>query len=164
MRRKENVNDELFQNLNSYHRKIKLTLEENPGKFLDTKIIRKTDNISTQVFTKLTKSPVRWSSKIPTNYKQNTITIELYRAKKIEILFDKELRRINAKFLQCDYPVKFINDTFFRFNEEKEELLIPKLLFDKTKLVVIRLHFESRNQKFSKRFISKLLIFTNSKA
>ena len=35
----------------------------------------------------------------------------------------------------------FINDTFFRFNEEKEELLIPKCLFDETKLVVIRLPF-----------------------
>ena len=30
----------------------------------------------------------------------------------------------------------FINDTFFRFNEEKEE---PKWLFDEAKLVVIRL-------------------------
>ena len=36
----------------------------------------------------------------------------------------------------------FINDTFFRFNEEKEELLIPKWLFDEAKLVVIK-HFSS---------------------
>ena len=33
---RRNVNDELFQNSNSYHRSIKLTLKENPRKFLDT--------------------------------------------------------------------------------------------------------------------------------
>ena len=40
IRRKKNDNDELFQKINSYHLSIKLTLEENPRKFLDTKIIR----------------------------------------------------------------------------------------------------------------------------
>ena len=75
IRRKKNVNDELFQNLNCYHTNIKLTLEENPRKFLDTEIIRKKN-------TKLTKFPVHWSSKIPTNYKRNAITSELHRAKK----------------------------------------------------------------------------------
>ena len=30
MHRKKNVNDELFQKMNSYHLNIKLTLEENP--------------------------------------------------------------------------------------------------------------------------------------
>ena len=42
--------------------------------FLDTEIIGKNYTISTQVFTKLTKFPVHWSSKIPTNYKRNAIT------------------------------------------------------------------------------------------
>ena len=39
-----------------------------------------------------------------------------------------------------------MNDTFFRFNEEKEELLIPKWLFDETKLIVMNylLHSEMR--------------------
>ena len=39
IRRIKNVNDELFQNLNSYNKNIKLTLEENPRKFLDIEII-----------------------------------------------------------------------------------------------------------------------------
>ena len=82
IRRKKNVNDELFQNLNCYHTNIKLTLEENPRKVLDTEIIRKNNTITTQVFTKSTKFPVHWSSKIPTNYKRNAITSELHRAKK----------------------------------------------------------------------------------
>ena len=42
-------------------------------------------------------------------------------------------------------------------------MLIPKWLFDETKLVVIRLPFPPRNEKFSKRFISKLQTFTNGK-
>ena len=83
--------------------------------------------------------------------------------KKIATDFDKELRRIKSKFLHAGYPVKFIKDTFFRFNEEKEDLLIPKWLFNETKLVVIRLPFTPRNEKFSKCFISKLQIFTNGK-
>ena len=84
--------------------------------------------------------------------------------KKTTTDFDKELRRIKAKFLHAGFPVKFINDTFFRFNEEKEELLIPKWLFDETKSVVIRLPFAPRNEKFSNRFISKLQTFTNGNA
>ena len=67
-------------------------------KFLHAEIIRETNTISTKVFTKLTKFPVHWSSKISTN--------------------------------------KYINNTFFRFNEEKEELLIPTWLFNETKLIV----------------------------
>ena len=58
IRRKKNVNDELFQNLNCYHTNIKLSLEENPRKFLDTEIIRKNNTISTQVYTKFTKFSV----------------------------------------------------------------------------------------------------------
>ena len=113
------------------------------------------------MFTKLTKCPVHWSFKIPTNYKRNAITSELHRARKITTDFDKEIRRIKTKFLLTGYPVKLINDTFSRCNEEKEELLIPKWLFDETKLLVIRLTFGPKNEKFSKLFISKLQTFTN---
>ena len=104
-----------------------------------------------------------WSSKIPTIYKQNAITSELYRAKKITMDIDKKLQRIKTKFLHAGYPVKFISDTFYRFNKEKEDLLISKWLFDETKLVVIRLPFAPRNEKFSKCFVSKLQTFTNGK-
>ena len=33
--RKKNTTDELFEKLNTYHDNIKLTIEENPRKFLD---------------------------------------------------------------------------------------------------------------------------------
>ena len=134
----------MFQNLNSYHTSINLTLEENPREFLDTDEIREDNTTSTH-----------WSFKT-LYYKRNAITSELHRAKNIATDFDKELRRMKKKLLRAGYPVKFINCTFFRFNEEKEELLIPKWLFDETKLVVIRFSFTSRNEMFSKRFISKL--------
>ena len=42
-------------------------------------------------------------------------------------------------------------------------MLIPKWLFNETKLVVIRSPFAPRNEKFSKRFTSKLQTFTNVK-
>ena len=42
-------------------------------------------------------------------------------------------------------------------------LILPKLLFDETKSVVIRLPFATRNEKFSKIFIDKSQIFTNGK-
>ena len=83
--------------------------------------------------------------------------------KKIATDFDKELKRIKTKFCHAGYPVKFINDIFFRFNKEEQKLLILKWIFDETKLVVIRLPFALRNEKFSKRFMSKLQTFTNGK-
>ena len=84
--------------------------------------------------------------------------------KKIATDFDYELRRIKIKFLHDGYSVKFINDSFFRFNEEKEELVIPRWLFDKTKSVVMILSFAPRYENFNKRFISKLqTFFTNDK-
>ena len=85
--------------MNSYHLNIKLTLEENPRKVLDTKIIRKNNTISTQTFTKLTKFPVHWSSNIPINYKQKSITSQLHRAKKLAMNFEKKLRRIKKNYM-----------------------------------------------------------------
>ena len=47
VRRKKHGIDKLFLDLNSYHENIKLTLETNAGKFLDTKIIRTEQGIKT---------------------------------------------------------------------------------------------------------------------
>ena len=40
MRKKKNDVDKLFKELNSYNENIKLTLEVNPTKLLDTELIR----------------------------------------------------------------------------------------------------------------------------
>ena len=44
-RRKKNEPDELFSKMNSYYPNIKLTIEINPSKFLDTKITRNKNEI-----------------------------------------------------------------------------------------------------------------------
>ena len=65
VRRKKNTKDELFGKLNTYHNNFKLTIEENPRKFLDTEIVRHNSAIITKVYTRSKKFPVYWSSKIP---------------------------------------------------------------------------------------------------
>ena len=162
-RRKVNEDDELFKRLNNYHDNIKLTIEVKPTKFLDTEIFRENNTIKTQVYTKSKKFPVHWSSKIPTKYKRNAITGELHRAKKIATDFDLELRKIRQKYLNAGFPIKVINDVISRFNKEKEDFIIPQWLFDERKEVLIRLPFAPANEKYVKKFINKLEVFTSFK-
>ena len=58
VRRKKNETDKLYNALNLYHQSIKLTLELNPTKFLDTEIIQSNSKITTQVYNKMKKLPV----------------------------------------------------------------------------------------------------------
>ena len=81
-------------------------------------------------------------------YKRNTITGELRRANKIESNFSDELKRIKIKYLQAGFPIHVINDVFRRFNQKKDELLIPQWLFDNRKECSIRLPFPLANEKF----------------
>ena len=104
VRRKKNTKDELFEKLNTYHKNIKLTTEENPTKFLDTEIVRHNSTIITKVYTRSKKFPVHWSSKIPLRYKRNAITGELHRANKIASNFSNEMKRIKIKYLESRFP------------------------------------------------------------
>ena len=54
-RRKVNTKDILFESLNNYHPQIKLTIETNPKKFLDTKLILTNGIYNTMVHRKSTK-------------------------------------------------------------------------------------------------------------
>ena len=56
-RRKKNIEDSLFNALNSYHQNIKLTIEINPIKFLDTHLHNKDGTFATKVYRKETKIP-----------------------------------------------------------------------------------------------------------
>ena len=163
IRRKNNTKDELFEKLNTYHDNIKFMIEENPTKFLDTEIVRHNSAIIIKVHTRSKKFPVHWSSKIPLRYKHNAITGELHRANKIASNFSDELKRIKIKYLQAGFPIHIINDIFCRFNQEKDEVLIPQWLFDDRKECSIRLPFAPANEKFVKSFINKLETFTNYK-
>ena len=53
--RKKNDIDGLYNTLNSYHQNIKLTLELDPTKFLDTEIFQSNAKTTTQVYNKMKK-------------------------------------------------------------------------------------------------------------
>ena len=161
VRRKKNTTDELFEKLNTYHDNIKLTIEGNSTKFLDTEIVIHNSAIITKVYTRSNKFPVRWSSNIPLRYKRNAIARELHRANKIASNFSNETKRIKIKYLQAGFPIHVIKDVFHRFNQQKDEVLIPQSFFDDRKECMIRLPFVPANEKFLKTFINKLEIFTN---
>ena len=63
----------LFDQLNSYHPNIKLTMEVNPSKFLDTKLTNINGTYEFNIYRKNTKLPSPWTSKTPKRYKRNTI-------------------------------------------------------------------------------------------
>ena len=88
--RKRGVTDLFLDSLNSYHRKIKFTVEVNPSKFLDTEINVNGHNIETSVYRKETKLPTHWSSKAPKRYKRNAINGELSRSMRISSDFNVE--------------------------------------------------------------------------
>ena len=66
-KRIKNQPDKLFEKLNNYHPNIKLTIEVNPSKFLDTEILIKNGIIETSVVVKESKIPNHWSSVVPKN-------------------------------------------------------------------------------------------------
>ena len=161
--RKKNDVDKLFEELNSYDENIELTLEVNPTKFLDTKLVGENGGITTQVFSKSTKLPVHWSSKIPVRYKRKAITGELHRARQIASDFDKELKRIRRKCRNAGFPLYFINETICNFERGKEEMIIPEWLFDERKTFSVRFTYSPANEKFSEVFTRKVENFTNDK-
>ena len=59
----------LFDRLNSYYPDIKLTIEVNPSKFLDTKLTNINGTYKFNVYRKNTKLPSPWTSKTPKRYK-----------------------------------------------------------------------------------------------
>ena len=147
VRKMKNNVDKLFEELNSYNENIKLTLEVNQIKFLDTEFIIEKGEITTQLFTKSTKLPVHWSSKLPVRYKPNAITGEQNWAKRIVSDFNNELKRIrhgNAGFL-----LKFINERICNFEREKAEMIIPEWLLDQRKNFSVRFPYSPANEKLS---------------
>ena len=78
-RKKNATNDELFANMNSHHKNIKLTVETNPTRFLDTAFnVNPDGSVTTKVFRKPGKFPTFWNSQIPKRYKRNNINGDLH--------------------------------------------------------------------------------------
>ena len=110
-KRIKNQPDKLFEKLNNYHPNIKLTIEVNPSKFLDTKIMIKNGIIETSLVVKESKIPNHWSSAVPKRYKRNAILGELHKVHKISSNFELEKQRIKKKYLNVNFPYNFIHST-----------------------------------------------------
>ena len=168
-KRVKNKPDDLLTKLNSYHKKINFTVEENPSKFLDTKLTFQDGIYKTSVYQKPTKLPPHWSSKTPKRYKRNAINGNLYRAKQISSDMPSEVEIIKTKYQKAGYPPKFINSVIAQFNDrekerkEQDEMIIPEMLFEERKpLLLIQLPYCQKNEEASKLFIKKLNNFTNN--
>ena len=133
VRRKKNETDELYNALKSHHQNIKLILELNPTKLLDTEIFRSNGKITNQVYNKMKKFLVHWTSKIPVRYKRNAIISELQRAKKIASNSDIEIKRIVNKYTAVGFPNTFVRSIINSFDSGKDNLIIPKWLFEESK-------------------------------
>ena len=90
-RRKKGIHDKLYERLNNYHPNIKLTVEINPNKFLDTEVIENEGVNEMKAYRKTTKLIVHWASNISKRYKRNTKNIDLYRPKRNAANLDNEL-------------------------------------------------------------------------
>ena len=77
-RRKKFKHDELFEKLNNYHPKIKLTIEFSPTRFLNTSLHLNNGIYDFKAYRKTTKQPTHWSSKVPKRYKRNMILGHLH--------------------------------------------------------------------------------------
>ena len=108
-KRNKSQQDILFQALNKFHPNIKLTIEVNPVKFLDTKIILNNEGVvKTGLHRKENKKAVPWVSKISKGYKRNTISGDLHRSRKIASNFDIEIKAIKAKCNKAESSQRFI--------------------------------------------------------
>ena len=166
-KRKKNTEfDELYHQMNSHHPNIKLTIESNPSRFLDTSFsINPDGSVTTKVFRKPGKLPTFWHSQIPKRYKRNNIRGDLHRAYKIASDFDAEVVIITQKYLQVGYPIGFIKSVIndFRISIIQEETIIPEWLFDERCKVLFKLPYCPNNERDVKSFINKIETFTNGK-
>ena len=113
--------DNLFQALNNSHPKIKYTIEVDTNKLLDTQVIQKNGIVTTEVNRRDRKLPVHWTSRIPKQYKRNSITSDLNRVLHISSCLKDEISKIRHKFLNADYPFRFINSVIKQFNDKLSE-------------------------------------------
>ena len=158
-KRIKNQPDKHFEKLNNYHTNIKLTIEVNPSKFLDTEIIIKNGIIETSVAVKESKVCNHWSSSVPKKYQRNAILGDLHRAHKISSNFELEKQRIRKKYLSVNFRYYFMKSTFNSY-QQKCESLIPNWLFEEKhrKTIYIRIPFCHSNEHYAFKFIRKLEI------
>ena len=154
----------LFKKLNNSHLNLKLTMQVNPSKFLDTEIMIKNGIIETSVLVEESKIPNHWSSAVLKKYKRNAILGDLHRAHNISSNFELEKQLIKKKYLSVNFPYNFIQSTFNSYQQKCESLIAIWLFEEKhRKTIYIRIPFCQSNEHYELKFIRKLESFTKEK-
>ena len=154
--------------LSSYHPKIKLTVENSPAMFLDTRMIIDMKGVcATKVYRKPNKVPLHWFSKSPVRYKRNAIIGYLHRSNKISSYFRDEVELICCKYYNAGFPTRFVDPVIRNFESPKscddEDLpLIPTYFLEAPPFILIDVPYCPENEKHSKHFIKKLKSFLNT--
>ena len=161
----KNAVDKVYDGLNNYHPKVRLTIETNPLRFLDKKIVHTNGMIEARLHMKKTKLPTPWTSNIPKRYERNTIKGELYWAKCISSNFRNEVTLVRNECKSTGYPMRFVNSVIHEFptsqTNEYIEFIIPPRLFEATKIVLVEIPYCLKNENSSKQFMKKFEKFTN---
>ena len=168
-RKKKFKHDELFEKLNNYHSKIKLTVEVSPTKFLDISLHLNNGIYDFEVYMKSTKQSIHWSSKIPKRYKRNMILRDLPQSNRISSNVSEEISFISHKYEKADYHKRFINSVIRQFQnrsnqsniDDFDEYIIPSNFFDILKsFFLIELPLCEISKINSKDFLMKFHRFT----
>ena len=123
--------------MNFHHKNIKLTVQSNPTRFLDTAFNVNSDgSVITKVFRKPGKFPAFQNSRIPKRCKRNNINGDLHRAFKIASDFDAEVSIITKKY---GYPVGFIKPVISDFKKKDgNQPIIPDWLFEERRKILFK--------------------------
>ena len=157
----------LFYQLNNYHPNIKLTIEVNPSKFLDSKLTNINGAYNSTFIGKNAKLSSSWKSKTPKRYKRNTINGDFHRSKRISSNSDEEIPLIKKKFIKAGYPLRFINSVVSEFQKGKKcgdvSFIISPSFFEITKpFIFVEIPYCELNEIKSKHFLKKFHKFTNN--
>ena len=163
-KRKKNIPDSLLETLQNYHPKINFSVEINPEKFLDTRLINNNGKYATAVYRKPMKYPSPWTSHVPKRYKRNAIIGDLAHASRIASNFQQEQVSIHRKFTDAGFPIRFVDSVIRQYNTPKpqpenddDDFIIPPGFFDlPPRTIAIELPFCERNERAVKSFIHKL--------
>ena len=162
----------MFEKLNNYHPKIKLTIEVSPTKFLDTIFCLNNSIYDFKVYMKTTKQRTHWSSKTPKRYKRNMILGDLHRSNQISSNFSEEIKFISHIYEKAVYFKRFINRVIRQFQDRSNQrniddfndYIIPPNFFDIPKsFILIELPFCENNEIKSKHFLKKFHRFNKDR-